>query len=242
MMNNTVRKYFIKYTLEFIVIVLGISFSFLVQNIREETELDSNRQLIFKSLLGELESNESYITSRNKAFVREMDYVSKFLKDSLSKNKIKEYPENLSPLNPFLSAGTFNPSTSIYNSLINDGSFNLIKSSTLKSLIDEVYNINYKAIVHLVQLELEVANEADRFFAINYSKTYSKNFWFNTSDEKLTNSVFEIMENNYRFRALMVQKISYMEVKIISMRKYIEKRNSLIKLLKNHITDENQIN
>ena len=72
-----------------------------------------------------------------------------------------------------------------------------------------------------------------------YSKTYSKNFWFNTSDEKLTNSVFEIMENNYRFRALMVQKISYMEVKIISMSKYIEKRNLLIKLLKNHITDEN---
>ena len=70
MMNYTVRKYFIKYTLEFIVIVLGISFSFLVQNIRDETELDSNRQLIFKSLLGELESNESYITSRKKAFVR----------------------------------------------------------------------------------------------------------------------------------------------------------------------------
>jgi hypothetical protein len=62
------------------------------------------------------------------------------------------------------------------------------------------------------------------------------------SDEKLTNSVFEIMENNYRFRALMVQKISYMEVKIISISNYIEKRNSLIKLLKNHITDENQIN
>ena len=98
MMNNTVRKYFIKYTLEFIVIVLGISFSFLVQNIREETELDSNRQLIFKSLLGELESNESYITSRKKAFVREMYYVSKFLKDSLSKNKIKEYPVLLKKL------------------------------------------------------------------------------------------------------------------------------------------------
>jgi len=40
----------------------------------------------------------------------------------------------------------------------------------------------------------------------------------------------------------MVQKISYMEVKIVSMSKYIEKRNSLIKLLKNHIKDENQIN
>ena len=73
----------------------------------------------------------------------------------------------------------------------------------------------------------------------NYSKIYSKNFWFNIKDEKLTSSVFEIMRNNYLFNALMVQKISYMEVKIISMSKYIEKRNLLIKLLKNHITDEN---
>ena len=241
-MNKTVKNYFIRYTLEFFVIVLGISFSFLVQNIREETELDSKRELIFKSLLNELESNQSYITSRKKAFVREMDYVSKFLKDSLTKNKIKEYPENLSPLNPFLSALTFSPSASIYNSLINDGSFNLIDSPTLKSLIDEVYTTNYKSIVNRIQSELEIANEAERFFATNYSKIYSKNFWFNVKDAKLNNSVFEIMKNNYRFKAFMVQKISYMEVKIISMNRYIRKRNSLIKLLKKHITDENQIN
>jgi hypothetical protein len=241
-MNKTVKNYFIRYTLEFFVIVLGISFSFLVQNIREETELDSKRELIFKSLLSELESNQSYITSRKKAFVREMDYVSKFLKDSLTKNKIKEYPENLSPLNPFLSALTFSPSASIYNSLINDGSFNLIDSPTLKSLIDEVYTTNYKSIVNRIQSELEIANEAERFFATNYSKIYSKNFWFNVKDAKLNNSVFEIMKNNYRFKAFMVQKISYMEVKIISMNRYIRKRNSLIKLLKKHITDENQIN
>jgi len=241
-MNKTVKNYFIRYTLEFFVIVLGISFSFLVQNIREEIELDSKRELIFKSLLSELESNQSYITSRKKAFVREMDYVSKFLKDSLTKNKIKEYPENLSPLNPFLSALTFSPSASIYNSLINDGSFNLIDSPTLKSLIDEVYTTNYKSIVNRIQSELEIANEAERFFATNYSKIYSKNFWFNVKDAKLNNSVFEIMKNNYRFKAFMVQKISYMEVKIISMNRYIRKRNSLIKLLKKHITDENQIN
>ena len=47
------------------------------------------------------------------------------------------------------------------------------------------------------------------------------------------------MRNNYRFKALMVQKISYMEVKIVSMENYIRKRNSLIKLLKKYITDEN---
>ena len=61
MMNKTVKKYFIRYTLEFLVIVLGISLSILIQNTREETELDSKRELIFKSLLSELESNQSYI-------------------------------------------------------------------------------------------------------------------------------------------------------------------------------------
>ena len=238
-MNKIVKKYFIRYTLEFFVIVLGISLSIIIQDKREEAELDSKRELIFKSLLSELESNQSYIASKKYDFVREMDYVNKFLNDSLTKSKIKEYPENLSPLNPFLSAVTFTPSSSIYNSLINDGSFNLIESSTLKSLIDEVYTTNYKSIVDKIQLELEIANEADRFFAVNYSKIYSKNFWFHVSDEKLTNSVFEIMRNNYRFRALMVQKISYMEVKIVSMDRYIRKGNSLIKLLKKHITDDN---
>ena len=239
MMNKTVKKYFIRYTLEFLVIVLGISLSILIQKAREEAELDSRRELIFKSLLSELESNQSYIISKQKAFAREMDYVNDFLNDSLTTNKIKDYPENLSPLNPFLSSVTFTPSTSIYNSLINDGSFNLIESSTLKSLIDEVYATNYKSIVDKIQLELEIANEADRFFATNYSKIYSKNFWFNIKDEKLTSSVFEIMRNNYLFKALMVQKISYMEVKIVSMENYIRKRNSLIKLLKKYITDEN---
>ena len=238
-MNKTVKKYFIRYTLEFFVIVLGISLSIIIQDKREEAKLDSKRDLIFKILLSELESNQSYIASKKYDFVREMDYVNKFLNDSLTKSKIKEYPENLSPLNPFLSAVTFTPSSSIYNSLINDGSFNLIESSTLKSLIDEVYTTNYKSIVDKIQLELEIANEADRFFAVNYSKIYSKNFWFHVSDEKLISSVFEIMRNNYRFRALMVQKISYMEVKIVSMDKYIRKGNSLIKLLKKHITDEN---
>ena len=103
MMNKTVKKYFIRYTLEFLVIVLGISLSILIQNTREETELDSKRELIFKSLLSELESNQSYIISKQKAFAREMDYVNNFLNDSLTTNKIKDYPENLSPLNQFLS-------------------------------------------------------------------------------------------------------------------------------------------
>lgn len=77
--------------------------------------------------------------------------------------------------------------------------------------------------------------EADRFFVNNHSDIYIKNFWFNLKDEKLTNSVFEIMKNDNHFKALMVQKISYMEIKTVALNEYSTKRDSLIKLLKNKL-------
>jgi hypothetical protein len=67
-MNKKTKKYVIKYTLEFFVIVLGISFSFLVQNIRKEKELDQKRELILSNLLNELESNQTYITKKRMIF------------------------------------------------------------------------------------------------------------------------------------------------------------------------------
>ena len=90
-MNKKVKKYFIKYTLEFFVIVLGISFSFFVQNVRQEKEIDSKRELIMKNLLDELESSQNYIIERKSEFEREMNYVNKLLNDSLSIKMIKEY-------------------------------------------------------------------------------------------------------------------------------------------------------
>ena len=130
---------------------------------------------------------------------------------------------------------SFSPSRSIYNSLVNDGSFNLIQPPTLKALIDDVYKLNYNSIINIIELEKNIAVEADRFFVNNHSDIYIKNFWFNLKDEKLTNSVFEIMKNDNHFKALMVQKISYMEIKTVALNEYSTKRDSLIKLLKNKL-------
>ena len=78
-MNKKLKKYFIKYTLEFFVIVLGISFSFFVQNVRQEKEIDSKRELIMMNLLEELKSNEAYLSKVKIDYRREMDYVVKLL-------------------------------------------------------------------------------------------------------------------------------------------------------------------
>ncbi|MDB0026828.1 hypothetical protein N9E92_06535 [Polaribacter sp.] len=225
------KKYFIKYTLEFFVIVMGITFSFFVQNIRNDIQIDTKRALIIDNLSSELQSNQAYIDKTELKFKREFEYVNKLLLDSLTIQDVKKYPKNFSPLNPFFSVVKFNPSRSIYNSIVNDGSFNIIEPSGLKVLIDEVYKLHHNSIINLIESEQKIADKADDFFVNNYTEIYVKNFWFNY-DEHLVNSVFNIMQKDSKFKALMVQKISFMEVKIAQLDNYSKKRDSLINLIK----------
>ena len=233
MKKDNIKKYFIKYSLEFFVIVMGVTFSFFLQNIRNDIEIDTKRELIIDNLLSELESDQAYIEKTKQDFKREMEYVNKLLSDSLTTKEIKNYPKNFSSLNPFFSVKKFRPSRSIYNSIVNDGSFNIIEPTSLKALIDNVYELNYNTIINIIDSEQKIADKADEFFVNNYTETYVKNFWFN-NDEKLISSVYKIMQKDSKFKALMVQKISFMEVKVAHINDYSIKRDSLINLIKSN--------
>ena len=233
MKKDNIKKYFIKYSLEFFVIVMGVTFSFFLQNIRNDIEIDTKRELIIDNLLSELESDKAYIEKTKQDFKREMEYVNKLLSDSLTTKEIKNYPKNFSSLNPFFSVKKFRPSRSIYNSIVNDGSFNIIEPTRLKALIDNVYELNYNTIINIIDSEQKIADKADEFFVNNYTETYVKNFWFN-NDEKLISSVYKIMQKDSKFKALMVQKISFMEVKVAYLNNYSIKRDSLINLIKSN--------
>ena len=233
MKKDNIKKYFIKYSLEFFVIVMGVTFSFFLQNIRNDIEIDTKRELIIDNLLSELESDQAYIEKTKQDFKREMEYVNKLLSDSLTTKEIKNYPKNFSSLNPFFSVKKFRPSRSIYNSIVNDGSFNIIEPTSLKALIDNVYELNYNTIINIIDSEQKIADKADEFFVNNYTETYVKNFWFN-NDEKLISSVYKIMQKDSKFKALMVQKISFMEVKVTYLNNYSIKQDSLINLIKSN--------
>ena len=233
MKKDNIKKYFIKYSLEFFVIVMGVTFSFFLQNIRNDIEIDTKRELIIDNLLSELESDQAYIEKTKQDFKREMEYVNKLLSDSLTNKEIKNYPKNFSSLNPFFSVKKFRPSRSIYNSIVNDGSFNIIEPTSLKALIDNVYELNYNTIINIIDSEQKIADKADEFFVNNYTETYVKNFWFN-NDENLISSVYKIMQKDSKFKALMVQKISFMEVKVAHLNDYSIKRDSLINLIKSN--------
>ena len=75
--------------------------------------------------------------------------------------------------------------------------------------------------------DLSVVNSARVSFAKEH-ETMQDN------DEKLISSVYKIMQKDFKFKALMVQKISFMEVKVAHLNDYSIKRDSLINLIKSN--------
>lgn len=227
------KKLLIKYSIEFFVIVISISVSFFVENVREDLEKDSRRIVVLSNLLNELESNKSYVDFHKKVLSENLQILESYLKDSLTVDAIKNLNQNrFSPANAFFTSISFNPSVSIYNSLVNDGSLNLIKSPDIKARIDNLYVETFNSISNSKKIEEITAVRADNLFVDEYSDLYVRNFWDNFNDKELMQDFINIIKVNTRFKALMMQKASMLDAKLRKVNEYISQRDTLIIAIK----------
>ena len=215
--------------------MFSISVSFFVENYREKIEKDNKRKATIKSIINELEYNDDYYTERVKTLTRNMNFVRLLLKDSLSIEVMKSYPRNLSPANPFLSAVGFAPNQSIFNSLVNDGSLNLINSSSLKADIDNLYSINYNSVIAYIEQEQNIAEEAEKMFMKKYPNLYLRNIWNNYEDLAVLSEFVSVINNDSEFKALMLFKLSLMEAKVRQLNRYITSKDTLLVELRNSL-------
>jgi len=162
-------------------------------------------------------------------FSENLQILGLYLKDSLTVDLLKNINQNsYSPANAFFTAIGFNPPVSIYNSMLNDGSLNIINSSDIKSRIDKLYVETYNSISNSKRVEEISAVRADNLFVDDYSDLYVRNFWLNFNDDELMKDFLNAIKRNVRFKALMMQKASMLEAKLRNVNKYIEQRDSLI--------------
>ena len=122
------KKLIVKYSIEFFVIVFSISVSFFVENLREENENENHRRLIKQSLLQELKSGDEYLKWRKNSFEIDFKAIELILKDDSPLDSIFSNVSKAGFSNPFIIPRNFNPPSSVYNSLVNDGTINLIKT------------------------------------------------------------------------------------------------------------------
>ena len=174
------KKLIVKYSIEFFVIVFSISVSFFVENLREENENENQRRLIKQSLLQELKSGDEYLKWRKDSFEMDLKAIKLILKDDSPLDSIFSNVSEAGFSNPFIIPRNFNPPSSVYNSLVNDGIINLIKSQEVKSLIEDTYVFFTKSIQDWADNEGLIAEKIKFYIMENYSEFYLKDIYTKT--------------------------------------------------------------
>ena len=221
------KKLIIKYSIEFFVIVFSISVSFFGENLREENEKDNLRILVKQSLLEELILGNDFLKFRDIAFNSDLKAIELIVNEG---TPIDSIFSNVSPAgfsNPFMVARNFNPPSSVYNSLINDGNLNFIKSQDLKELIEETYVFYTELIQGWADGEQQIANKIKIYIMENYPEFYLKDI-YTTTDFRIMSEFHKMVQKDIKLKAYLKAKTEPMMVKQSAFEQYKKSRNELI--------------
>jgi hypothetical protein len=128
------KKYLLKYTLEFLVIFLGISLSFFINNWNESNKNEELEIKYLKSLKEEYESNLMLFDQSFSHHIPRWNNLDVFFNFS-NKNSFEEMD---SVVNILTINWSFNPNLGATNSLISSGYIELLRNDEIKKLVSRM--------------------------------------------------------------------------------------------------------
>jgi len=233
-MKKKIKKYLIKYILEFIVIVMGITFSFYLEEKRSNQELRTLSEDLKQNLLDEVYEIEKYMIERELAFKGDGKLLRALQDPTVSNDSLFELQENqfMYEVALFNYRG-FKPPVAFYNSLVNDGKIRYLESSIIKEELDKMHNVHFYYIDANVNDEAVAQRKVIDYFQINYPEIFI-NSNENTSNKEYISKIKKLINNDITLRAILFQKTLAIDEKIAGFDNY---RSSLNKIKKSILLD-----
>ena len=220
MKNKKFKKYVIKYTLEFIVIVLGISVSFWVNQVAVEKNENKERLKILTNLKTEIEDIKKYTNDRMKYWQDDIDLYAMFLSSEFQIDAIKEITSSKSRVEyNLIYYRDFEPPMNRYISIINTGSFKFIKSEDVKEALTRLHTINYSNINTSVQYEKLLKEHLIEIITKNHPELFVA-----SNDSQIS------IEEYSKLLKIAIDKNPVLKSNLIIQQKYFETKKSLLML------------
>ncbi len=231
-------KTLIKYTIEFIVIVAGVSASFLGEEYREGLQNENERIKALSNIKIELDEIDTYCEERRNNYVKDRN-VLKYLLDNTDyafdsiDNLVQSSPGIAFALNDYRE---FQPPMNRYNSIINEGTIKFIKSDSVKQQLSELHNTFYSYLKSVVDDEKLIQQKLSFYLAENYPKVILLET-YDTEKKTYYNFLSKAVDDDEILKALMYTKYRKMGIKNYFLdgyeEKLIELRNRIEKILIN---------
>lgn len=214
------KKNFLKYLLDFIVIVLGITVSFWFNQLSIKKSNDLERLKVLNSIEMEISEIENYTKERLNSWNDDIDLYSEFLSDKLDLQSIKNITSSKSRIEyNLIYYRDFEPPMNRYNSMISSGNIKYIDSEKLKEILTRLHNLNYSNLKTTVEYEKSLKEQLIQILTKNHS-----NILLIGDDNKTS------LDNYSRELYSAIKADNELKTNLIIQMKYFKTRVSLLKL------------
>ncbi len=234
------KKYIIRYSFEFVVIVLGISVSFWLNQISINNQNEVERVKVLNSLRIEASEIKNYCDERLRSWDKDREILRMFLDtDGLNFNvdSITKLTTSKGSIEfNLIYYRVFEPPMNRYYSIINAGTLKYVKSDKIKEILSRLHNTFYSYVETTVEYERLLKENFVSFFASNHPEIIIAGSDNKVSVQEYSKLLYSSISTDKKLRSNLLVLNKYLGTKLNFIRLYMnildELERELITVLK----------
>jgi uncharacterized membrane protein YgaE (UPF0421/DUF939 family) len=220
-----VKNYAIKYSIEFVVIILGITVSFWFNALSIENQDEKERIKVLSSLQLEINEIKFYCDEKKQTWGNDIRLLNEFLtptQGELNIDNILKITTSKNRIETFMVLyRVFNPPLNRYQSIINSGDLKYVKSEKVKEILSRLHNTSLSHIETAVEHEKQLKQSFLPFITVNHPEVILARDNNQISVDQYSEILSKAINSDDRLKAKFVMLKRYLEFKISILQVYM---------------------
>ncbi len=218
------KKYLIKYSFEFVVIVIGISVSFWLNELSIDNQNELERIKVLNSLKMEINEIRDYTYEREKTWVTDLRLLNELLfprNGVIDTDSILKITTAKSRIETFLVIyRVFDPPMNRYYSIINSGDLKFVKSDKIKEILSRLHNTSFSYVETTVEYEKQLKQSFLPFLSQNHPEIILARDDTSVSMKKYIDIISRSIKSDKKLKANFIMVKRYLDYKLSFLRLY----------------------
>ena len=218
------KKYLIKYSFEFVVIVIGISVSFWLNELSIDNQNELERIKVLNSLKMEINEIRDYTFEREKTWVTDLRLLNELLfprNGVIDTDSILKITTAKSRIETFLVIyRVFDPPMNRYYSIINSGDLKFVKSDKIKEILSRLHNTSFSYVETTVEYEKQLKQSFLPFLSQNHPEIILARDDTSVSMKKYIDIISRSIKSDKKLKANFIMVKRYLDYKLSFLRLY----------------------
>ncbi len=216
------KKYIIKYLLESIVLVTGITISFWINQISIDKETKGERSRVINSLLSEVEEIEKYSLEKLKIWNQDVEIYSQLLKKDIDIELIQNIAISKSRVEyNLIYYRDFSPPNNRYESMVNTGAIKFINSEKITDALTRLHNQDLNMVKSTVEYEKSLKTKLINILTSKHPKIILAAENNEVSLSNYLNSLNGLFQRDQEVRTELLIQMRYFKTRISSLKYYL---------------------